>query len=285
MRKKERRISVFYIHIPGKINLVELRNQKKVNPLIKSVYNINGYLDANTPNREQYNIYKIQIPISPSILVDTEEDFHSLFNETEDGIITLTDKGKEYKSKNYSNFILQSEHDKHETLLLSKIVANARIKLLKFNKINPINNETELEGISTENHPKSKSKKNKGIRTNLKKHINRRIIIKGKVERFGIKYGWLGNNDVTILLVDVFDITDNFLTDHIWFIAGVWSSNVKIGDIIQFEARVTKYISGYQGNDPILQVEKPIKTNYRLSNPTKLKILKSAEDIKQTDLK
>lgn len=45
--------------------------------------------------------------------------------------------------------------------------------------------------------------------------------------------------------------------------------NLQLGEVVQFEARVTTYIKGYQGyrNDFDLP---EIETDYKLSNPTKL---------------
>jgi len=52
--------------------------------------------------------------------------------------------------------------------------------------------------------------------------------------------------------------------------------DLQIGDVISFHARVTCYEKGYKGYRE--DVYKPIKIDYRLSNPTKISKIASATD-------
>lgn len=52
------------------------------------------------------------------------------------------------------------------------------------------------------------------------------------------------------------------------------------GDEVEFCARVTRYTKGYRGYREEAMMENPICTDYRLSNPTKVKkILRDLTDV------
>ena len=48
----------------------------------------------------------------------------------------------------------------------------------------------------------------------------------------------------------------------------------KEGDVVGFQARVKEYHKGYRGCDEDIQCEKPIEKDFKLSNPTKVKLIK-----------
>ena len=100
----------------------------------------------------------------------------------------------------------------------------------------------------------------------------------GTFKRFGFKNGYKGPIE-TVLLLDIKDSSGNTITDHLWFnkTKGFSSINPQEGDIIQFDARVKKYTKGYFGYDFIKQIENPPQTDYKLSHPTKIKIVNKQE--------
>ena len=98
-----------------------------------------------------------------------------------------------------------------------------------------------------------------------------RHTFKGVFERFGMKRGWKGRTETTVLLTDIRDTEGDKITDHLWFnlTKGFCQAHLKQGDIIQFEARVDTYLKGYQGYRT--DVYKPIELDAKLSRPTKIK--------------
>lgn len=77
----------------------------------------------------------------------------------------------------------------------------------------------------------------------------------------------------TILLKDIVDVvSQKLVTDHIWFVLGkrFEKLDLKEGDIIRFDARVTDYIKGYRGHRYEEDYDcKPVERDFRLSFPTK----------------
>lgn len=107
-------------------------------------------------------------------------------------------------------------------------------------------------------------------RTELEKINNARIKFVAVFERYGIKTGWKGRTETTILLKNVSD-GSNIMTEHIWFTMTKGFNDLgelKCGDIIQFDARVKEYIKGYVNNREFID-ERVI--DYKLSHPTKIK--------------
>lgn len=90
-------------------------------------------------------------------------------------------------------------------------------------------------------------------------------------ERFGTKPGWF-DRDKTILLVDV-KLDGRVICDHLWFSCGKSFDRLALvkGDEVEFYARVSKYTKGYRGHREDAMLENPICTDYRLSNPTKVR--------------
>ena len=109
------------------------------------------------------------------------------------------------------------------------------------------------------------------MRTSLAPIAGRRRKFRGVFVRYGQKSGYKGTL-TTILLKDIQDMIERkVVTDHLWFTMGkrFQSLNLQNGDIVEFDARVTRYYKGYQGRreDEL----HPIELDYRLSFPTKLK--------------
>lgn len=111
------------------------------------------------------------------------------------------------------------------------------------------------------------------MRDELAKRDGLRRRFQGCFVRFGTKSGYKGPPVKTILLKDIAEIaSDKIVTDHLWFTMGKQFQrlNLKPGDVVRFNARVTEYVKGYQGrcdDDDAFSV-KPCERDFRLSNPT-----------------
>lgn len=55
--------------------------------------------------------------------------------------------------------------------------------------------------------------------------------------------------DVTFLLEELWFASDGSpAADHVWCKDGKWSSRLRPGDRVRFEARVVRYLKGYRGD-------------------------------------
>ena len=77
-------------------------------------------------------------------------------------------------------------------------------------------------------------------------------------------------------LKDIIDVSSGkMVTDHLWFnlTKGFEALQLLEGDIVGFDARVTRYLKGYRGRreDEL----RPVGVDYRLSFPTKVEKLYS----------
>jgi hypothetical protein len=100
-----------------------------------------------------------------------------------------------------------------------------------------------------------------------------RMRFTAKVERFGTKPAWNSPLPLrTILLSHVRRLdTGDEVADHLWFAKGAAWSGVGEGDHVEFDARVTTYIKGYQGSRVELMWDRPApELDYRLERPTKV---------------
>lgn len=90
--------------------------------------------------------------------------------------------------------------------------------------------------------------------------------------RFGTKNGYMGI-EKTVLLQNIKDENGNLISDHLWFnyTTGFAKLRLKEGMHIQFNARVAEYEKGYKGYREDVYV--PIEIDYKLSYPTKIKII------------
>jgi len=113
------------------------------------------------------------------------------------------------------------------------------------------------------------------MRKKLKQYYNQRTSFTGTFVRYGMKRGFNGLPLKTMLLSDIRLLNqDKVLADHLWFTVGkrLGSLELKEGDVISFDARVTSYQKGYKGfREDVF--DKPISTDFRLSYPTRVKIL------------
>lgn len=115
------------------------------------------------------------------------------------------------------------------------------------------------------------------MRKNLKNIEEFRGTFIGEFSRYGVKNGYMGIED-TILLTDIKDENGKPMAKHLWFnlTKGFQSlGELKAGDRIQFNARVKAYWKGYKGRR--WDVYKPIEKDYKLSHPTKVKLINEEE--------
>lgn len=103
------------------------------------------------------------------------------------------------------------------------------------------------------------------MRTELQKLNGKRLGVSGVVSKFGRKYKSYGR---TILISNIIDVDGNLMTDHNWFRLGsnFKSLNLKINDVIFFEADVVQYQKGHFIKDVV---------DFKLISPTKIVKLNS----------
>jgi len=119
------------------------------------------------------------------------------------------------------------------------------------------------------------------MRTGLKKINKSRRTFIGVFKRYGNKKNWHGFLEKTILLIDIKDSSGVILSDHIWFnmTDGFKKlGDLKEGDIIKFDARVKIYVKGYKGYRDDVQFEKPLERDYKLNNPSKIRLIKRGKN-------
>ncbi len=112
------------------------------------------------------------------------------------------------------------------------------------------------------------------MRKALKQLNGERRRFVGVFVRFGEKKAWKGSTLTTILLKDICDgASGKLMSDHLWFNLTKEFANLtlKEGVCVSFDARVKSYYKGYQGYRE--DVDKPVERDFRLANPTKVKIV------------
>ena len=110
------------------------------------------------------------------------------------------------------------------------------------------------------------------MRTELKTINGLRARFVGVFVRYGVKNGWRGRTEQTVLLSDIRDAaTDRPICDHLWFNLTLGFSRINLaeGDEVEFDARVRPYQKGYQGHRD--EVFANVETDYKLSFPTQFK--------------
>ena len=112
------------------------------------------------------------------------------------------------------------------------------------------------------------------MKEKLQHYSRQKLRFVGTIEKLGWKGTTPHNKVRTLMLKDVaVEKTGEEITDHVWLKCGKWSLGLQPGDKFSFEARVQRYEKGYKGfygrGDDV-----PIQDDYRLTNPTKVKVLK-----------
>lgn len=112
------------------------------------------------------------------------------------------------------------------------------------------------------------------MRKKLAKDEGARKKFRAVFTRTGKKPGYKSYSEETILLTDIRDAeTDERITDHSWFTytKGFEQAKLHVGDAIEFEARVKIYSKGYVNKAAHINTK---RTDYKLSHPTKITIVK-----------
>lgn len=113
------------------------------------------------------------------------------------------------------------------------------------------------------------------MRDSLRKLDQVRKKFRGVFQREGRKTNWHGYAEPTLLLRRITDETGKVVTDHLWFSktkSFEALGKMEPGDVVEFEARITMYRKGYvnrRGNIDESSID------YKLSRPTKLRIIRS----------
>lgn len=117
------------------------------------------------------------------------------------------------------------------------------------------------------------------MREKLQKIDGLRKEFRGNFVRYGTKTNFKGYPEKTVLLQDVECTVESIHCDHLWFnlTKEFAKLDLKEGDIVSFQARVKEYYKGYKGYREEAQWERPIEKDYKLSYPTKIKLLKGKE--------
>ena len=109
------------------------------------------------------------------------------------------------------------------------------------------------------------------MRKALQQQNGKRTTFLGTFERHGSKRGWKGD-EPTVLLRDIRMPAGDVVCNHLWFNLTKSFAELELqsGNTVQFNARVTEYIKGYQGRrDDVFDA--PIERDYKLSHPTKVR--------------
>lgn len=112
------------------------------------------------------------------------------------------------------------------------------------------------------------------IRKELKAVSEQRMTFTAEFGRYGTKQNFGGGIDKTILLKNVCFADGKPACDHIWFmVRKTWEAMGELtsGEIVQFDARVKAYQKGYKGHRIDAIIENPVRTDYKLSHPTKIR--------------
>ena len=125
------------------------------------------------------------------------------------------------------------------------------------------------------------------MREELAKFAGLRRRFKGTFVKFGSKSGYKGSV-TTMLLKDLVDVqTGKIVTDHLWFTLtkGFASMNLQEGDVLCFDARVTRYLKGYRGRREEDECNfKPLEHDWRLVFPTKIEKIPQPQPAKHVNL-
>ena len=126
-------------------------------------------------------------------------------------------------------------------------------------------------------------KKRSVPRTELSKLVGYISRFTGRVDRFGVKtYKSERSVSLTVMLKDIReDETGQIIADHVWMTLdeNLKGLKLEVGDVISFDAEVSKYKKGYLGNRKNV-IKQPSQTDYRVGDPTniiKIKELKENE--------
>jgi len=113
------------------------------------------------------------------------------------------------------------------------------------------------------------------MKKGLQKLEDTRTTFTATFKRYGKKTNYKGYPETTILLTDV-KLDGNTVADHVWFTMTKGFEKLgelKEGTVLQFDARVKRYVKGYKGFREDAFLENPPREDFKLSYPTKIKVL------------
>lgn len=101
----------------------------------------------------------------------------------------------------------------------------------------------------------------------------KRLRFQARVERRSEKPAYRGFPIPTLLLrgVSLADTGDE-VADHLWFTAGKWAEGLRLGDLIEFDARVDSYVKGYRGHRDDVHLPEE-SSDWHLERPTRVAIV------------
>lgn len=111
------------------------------------------------------------------------------------------------------------------------------------------------------------------MRKELAKKEGERRKFSAVFSRLGSKANYHGYSEETILLKNVIDLqNDEVVADHIWFSYTKSFQGIGLaeGIKVEFEARIKEYVKGYVNTR--YKIDRR-KRDYKLSHPTKVKII------------
>ena len=118
------------------------------------------------------------------------------------------------------------------------------------------------------------------MRELLEPFEGQRLRFSAVVERFGSKPGYKGHDLETILFKNVrVELSGELVTDHLWFVVGKWSADLRTLHLVTFDARVTSYVKGYRGRREVY--DSPLELDYRLERPSKVRVEGTVENPNQ----
>ena len=83
------------------------------------------------------------------------------------------------------------------------------------------------------------------MRTELAKYENKKVELIATIGRNGIKPGYSNGkfgSVLSLLLTDIYDTDDNYISDHVWVKNAKCFIRYKEGDVIRFRATVKRYM-------------------------------------------
>ena len=113
------------------------------------------------------------------------------------------------------------------------------------------------------------------VRKRLKIIEGTRDKFQGTFVRYGKKPSYRGYPKKTLLLKDIMRGSE-IVANHVWLVMTKGFEalgDLQEGDRIEFHARVKPYYRGYNGYRKEVHLEKPIELDYKLSHPTKIRII------------
>lgn len=109
-----------------------------------------------------------------------------------------------------------------------------------------------------------------------------RFIFEGVIQRTGIRSTVDGTERETVMIKNIkLANKKTVICDHVWINSSKHLKEAKIGDVVQFEASVSKYVKGYKGEKN--GINRPIKIDYNINKFSHVKVIGKtfAESIKE----